>query len=159
MENTNTIVRKTALAAMLIIGGQGITFCFVVIFQCRPVSDYWKLSMEPQPNCFNQPANLLAAGIVNTLTDFVVVLIPIPIVLKLKLPFRQQIVMVMLFGTGFLVCIAGALRTYYMYEVSTTYDQTWVGFKVWVSGAAEFYLAIVSFPIYTRLPHISLTFS
>lgn len=96
--------------------------------------------------------NLLVAGIINTLTDFAVVMVPIPIVLKLKLPIRQQIIMVMLFATGFIVCIVGCVRTYYMYTVSETYDQTWVGFKVWMTGAIEFYLAIVGPSLHVSIP-------
>lgn len=108
-----------------------------------PISDYWKLTFDPQPNCISQPLNLLAAGIVNTFTDFVVVLLPIPTVLKLKLPRRQQIIVITLFTAGFVVCIAGCARTYYTFAVSLTYDQTWAGWSVWLTGAIELYVAVV----------------
>lgn len=39
-----------------------------------------------------------------------------------------------------------------MYTVSETYDQTWVGFKVWMTGAIEFYLAIVGPSLHVSIP-------
>jgi len=76
----------------------------------------------------------------------IVVLLPIPTVLKLKLPRRQQIVVVMLFAAGLVVCVAGCARTYYTYAVSLTYDQTWAGWSVWLTGAIELYVAVVCRP-------------
>lgn len=43
----------------------------------RPPQDYWKITDGPQPNCIDQSSTLLFAGIVNTLTDFLVVILPI----------------------------------------------------------------------------------
>jgi hypothetical protein len=108
-----------------------------------PVSDYWTFSVAPQ-NCINEGAHILAAGIINTCSDFCVVLIPIPVVMKLKLPLRQRIVCALLFGAGFIVCIAGGFRIAYMYQLNTTYDKTWLAFPTWICGTIELYLGIVS---------------
>lgn len=88
-----------------------------------PVSDYWKLSTLPQ-NCLNQPTNLLAAGIINTFTDLCVVIIPIPVVMGLQLPTRQQIFCISLFSAGLIVCVAGAVRTWALW-VSHTLPSLW----------------------------------
>lgn len=48
----------------------------------RPPQDYWKVTLEPQPNCIDQSSTLLLAGIVNTLTDFLAVLLPIRTVVR-----------------------------------------------------------------------------
>jgi len=50
----------------------------------------------------------------------------------------------MLFGTGFIVCIAGAVRIYYFYQLNTTYDKTWLSYPTWICGTLELYLGIVS---------------
>lgn len=92
----------------------------------------------------NESAHILAAGIINTTTDFCVVLIPIPVVLKLKLPLRQRILCAILFGAGFIVCIAGGVRMKYTWELTTEYDKTWLFYETWICGTIELYLGIVS---------------
>lgn len=109
-----------------------------------PVSAYWTLSFTPQ-KCINETYHLLAAGIINTITDFCVVLIPIPIVLKLRLPRRQQIILVMIFGAGFIVCFAGAVRIYFTYQLTITYDKSWAAYPEWIAATLEMYCGIVSY--------------
>ncbi|KAN0120355.1 hypothetical protein V8E51_002563 [Hyaloscypha variabilis] len=120
-----------------------LIFCFVVVFQCKPISAYWTLSFVPQ-HCINERIHLVIQGTFNILYDFCVVLIPIPIVLHLNLPLRQRIIVAHLFGMGFIVCFAGVVRTYYMYKVTEGYhDVTWDAYPVWLGTAIELYLGIV----------------
>ncbi|RDW64647.1 hypothetical protein BP6252_10298 [Coleophoma cylindrospora] len=108
-----------------------------------PPQDYWTLSLEPQPQCIDRPANLLTAGIINTLTDFMVVILPIPTVYQLKLEPRQRMMVIVLFCVGFLVCFAGAARTVYTYLFSTSYDIPWTSFPVWISSLVELNVGII----------------
>ena len=101
------------------------------------------MSTAPQ-ECLNEAAHIFAAGIINTVNDFCVVLIPIPVVLKLKLPLRQRLVCIFLFGAGFIVCIAGGVRIAWMYQLDTAYDKTWLAYPTWIAGTIELYLGIVS---------------
>ncbi|KAH7391517.1 integral membrane protein [Cadophora sp. MPI-SDFR-AT-0126] len=141
--NASLFWRRVTLAAIAIVTIQGSVFCLTVIFQCRPIHDYWKVTKDPQPNCISQPATLLVAGIINTFTDLATVLLPIRTVITLQLPRRQMIVVILLFGFGFISCIAGVVRTYYMYEVTTGWDQTWRSYPVWVTSALELYIGII----------------
>ncbi|KAL3428367.1 integral membrane protein [Phlyctema vagabunda] len=135
-----TRIIKLAIAIVTI---QGTVFCFTVMFQCRPPQDYWKITVDPQPNCINQGSSLLAAGIINTLTDFICVILPIRTVWHLQLQARQMFIVITLFALGFASCIAGCVRTYYMYKVLKTWDTTWASFPVWVSAAVELYIGII----------------
>lgn len=73
--------------------------------------------------------------------------------LKLRLPLRQRIVCALLFGAGFVVCIAGGVRIYFTYQLNTTYDKTWLAYPTWIAGTIELYLGIVStvFPLLALL--------
>ncbi|KAF7531421.1 hypothetical protein G7054_g8900 [Neopestalotiopsis clavispora] len=109
--------------------------------QMSPVSAYWTLSANPQ-RCINEAAHLLVAGIINTITDFVIVILPIKMTASLQLPRRQHIILYALFCTGFCACAAGCVRTYYTWILTTNYDKTWYGWTVWISSAIELYLGI-----------------
>lgn len=61
----------------------------------------------------------------------------------LKLPYRQRIVLALLFGAGFAVCIAGSVKTYYVHAYNVSYDKTWDSYPVWISGTIELYLGVV----------------
>lgn len=118
----------------------------------RPVSAQWTLSFKPQ-DCINEQAHLISASVINVVSDFLVVLIPIPVVLKLKMKARQRAVVIGLFATGFAICIVGIVRTVYgaiLTDKSRT-DFTWDAFPVYISGAVELYVGLVSPPLATSL--------
>jgi Fungal rhodopsin domain len=81
---------------------------------------------------------------INALTDLIAVLLPIRTVWTLQLPTRQVVIVVLLFSLGFMSCIAGIIRTYFMYRVTKLYDQTWNSYPVWITSAVELYIGMVS---------------
>jgi hypothetical protein len=112
----------------------------------RKPSRYWTLSFAPQPQCISESTALLAAGIVNTVLDLAVVIIPIPTIRRLQLPYGQQILLILLFGAGFAITLAGAVRTYYIWKVTTVWDKTWEIYPAWISSSVELYVGIVWHP-------------
>lgn len=117
-----------------------------MITHSRPVSLYWTLSILPQ-NCVNESAHLLASGAINTATDIIVIILPIPSVMSLSLPTRQRIILILLFGAGFGVCIAGGVRAYYTYRLNIAHDKTWEAYYLWISGTVELYVGVVCNPL------------
>ena len=70
-------------------------------------------------------------------------LLPIRTVWSLQIPLRQGILVIMLFGCGFVSCGAGIIRTYYTYQVTQTWDQVWASYPVWMTSAIELYIGVV----------------
>ncbi|KAE9369204.1 hypothetical protein N431DRAFT_485162 [Stipitochalara longipes BDJ] len=148
LSNGNPRLEKFIIFAIAFMATDCCIFITVAIFQCRPISAYWTLSLVPQ-RCLDQKIHLVVQGTLNIIYDFCVVLIPIPVVLGLNLALRQRIIVALLFGAGFVVCIAGTARTYFMYRCTDGYhDITWDGYPVWIATAIELYVGIVcaSFP-------------
>lgn len=70
--------------------------------------------------------------------------IPMPLIWNLKLPARQRIAVMSIFGLGIVVNVAGAIRTAYVYEsMIATYDATWMGWPILLSAAIEINLGLV----------------
>lgn len=86
-----------------------------------------------------------AGSIANTITDFLTTLIPVTLIGKLNVPYRQRIAIMALFALGVTVNIAGALRTYYMHKsmLVKNLDHTWVGWPTCVSAIVEIGLGVV----------------
>ncbi len=115
-----------------------------LMIRSSPVSDFWTVSFTPQ-RCINEAAHLVSGSVINTFTDFFIVLLPVPIVMRLNLPRRQRIIVYMLFAGGILAGIAGVVRTYvtYLFISSSNGDLTWYAYYVMVSGAVALHLGIV----------------
>jgi hypothetical protein len=83
-------------------------------------------------------------GAVKTFTELVITTLPIPIVLNLTMHKNQKIAIAILLGVGYLVTVAGIVRTYYTYRVFfTTYDETWMQYPAFLASAVENNLAVV----------------
>jgi hypothetical protein len=61
------------------------------------------------------------------------------------MPRRQRFAVAILFGLGFIVTIAGVVRTWYIYRsLFREYDQTWYAYPLWIAAAIEIDLGVVS---------------
>ncbi|EZG17552.1 hypothetical protein H107_03757 [Trichophyton rubrum CBS 202.88] len=157
----------TVVINIWIVAVELIIFILVVVFTCRhvsvslypkgPVSLYWTLSILPQ-NCVNESAHLLASGAINTATDIIVIVLPIPSVMSLSLPTRQRIILILLFGAGFGVCIAGGVRAYYTYRLNIAHDKTWEAYYLWISGTVELYVGVIGASLASLRPFFARYF-
>lgn len=90
-------------------------------------------------------AIVFAASVVNIFTDFLVTVLPMPLIWSLKLATRQRIAVISIFGLGIFVNVAGSCRTVYVYKsMLDSYDTTWMGWPILVSAAIEINIGLVS---------------
>lgn len=126
-----------------------ISFVALVVFQCNPVSAYWAFPPQLQ-KCLPEGPVTLGAGIVNCIADLLVASLPIPIVVKLQMPRRQMIGVVLLLSLGFVVTLAGIIRTCFIWKsLMDSYDEMWYAFPLWIAAAVEIDLAMVCFPLFS----------
>jgi hypothetical protein len=75
------------------------------------------------------------------------------------MPTKQRIAVNFLFSLGFIVTIAGIVRTWYIYKsLILEYDQTWYAYPLWICAAVETDLGVICTsapvlrPLLARLP-------
>jgi len=73
---------------------------FITIFPCRPVSGAWDLTLAAETVCVDRPAIYKATAVIGAVTDLMVLAVPLPIVIKLQIPLRQKIGLIILFSLG-----------------------------------------------------------
>ncbi|KAI3336622.1 hypothetical protein HD806DRAFT_12214 [Xylariaceae sp. AK1471] len=141
---------KVENAAVLILAALITVNCFIFItvetFQCWPVSEGWTVVESSSSNhCINEKAHLMTANVINTITDFVVVLLPIRTVASLQLSSRQRVVVISLFGIGLIASSVGIARTYFTWLLFTAadYDTIWNAWYLWLSSLIELHLGII----------------
>ncbi|KAK2765981.1 hypothetical protein FQN54_007496 [Arachnomyces sp. PD_36] len=121
-----------------------LIFLSMTIFQCRPMKAYWDYRPKYEHKCLNEGKNMFAASIVNIFTDLLVTVVPMPLIWSLKLPRRQRIAVISVFGLGMMVNVAGTIRTYLVYRSSIeSYDETWMNWPMVLTSTLEINLGLI----------------
>jgi hypothetical protein len=108
------------------------------------VSAYWTPS---EGTCLDKGKVGLALGCLNCFADLLTVTLPIPIILRLRIPPSKKIGTIFLFSVALLVIVAGGVRAYYTWKALIgTYDETWYSVPLWTAATIELQLAVVRRP-------------
>lgn len=119
-----------------------------------PIAYYWRVSASSADKCIAEWPPLAGQTISTVVTDFVVYILPMPTLWRLRLPVFQRVILMGLFGLGVVVVVAGVMRTYWTQHVTMkTFDVTWEGFELWIWTAVEVSLGIICgcVPVLRRL--------
>ncbi len=74
---------------------------FAEIFLCKPRQKYWNVLITTG-HCFNRNAANIAAGAVNSFSDFVILLLPQRVIWKLQMPLKRKLGVSAIFLVGLL---------------------------------------------------------
>ena len=98
---------RTFRRVLYAIGGMVLlwwTCCqFVIVFQCRPIPDFWKYREGPAGpgvNCIDVSSFFVGQAIPNIATDIVLLILPLPSIWRLQLPVSQRLSLVAIFAVG-----------------------------------------------------------
>ncbi|KAL4783836.1 hypothetical protein BJX76DRAFT_368090 [Aspergillus varians] len=76
---------------------------------CRPFAFNWDPSI-PGGKCGNQVTSFTVTGVINLLTDVVVLVLPMPSLSRLQMAMYKKVTLIAVFGLGIVTCIISALR-------------------------------------------------
>ncbi|KAI9647501.1 hypothetical protein NHQ30_003886 [Ciborinia camelliae] len=89
-----------------------IIWLFIVIFvsalECKPIKANFDASVEGE--CLNTQTGFFISEFLNMLLDLALIGMPIPIILKLKLPLRERVAIAGIFMTGGFTIVTSVLR-------------------------------------------------
>jgi hypothetical protein len=94
-------------------------------------------------NCINDYRGMQFAAIFNTVSEVVIAILPAIAVFRFKVDPRQRWSVITLLSLGYLVAIAGIVRSYFLWRAAETYDLTWWASPQWCSAEVEIDLAII----------------
>jgi hypothetical protein len=81
----------------------GVTFIFVIAFQCHPVSFHWEnWDMPPHGHCINRMAMGWSISSINFAIDLWLLLLPMPQLWTLRVPLRKKLGVCLMFAVGLL---------------------------------------------------------
>lgn len=97
---TSRMFLRVAYAVMAFVIAFGIAIAVSDFLTCRPLAKYWDPLLPGV--CEDQIASSVALGSCNVATDFIIVLLPMPMVWRLQMATQRKIELTVVFALGFL---------------------------------------------------------
>ncbi|KAK6338582.1 hypothetical protein TWF730_002645 [Orbilia blumenaviensis] len=99
-----------------------IGLVLLILLNCRPLSKNWT-SPYGTEYCVNNIPHFAVIGPINVVTDIMLLCIPLPLIVRAKLPLRRKLIISVLLGGGFFLIIAVILNNLFslMYKFDALY--------------------------------------
>ena len=81
-----------------------------ITFGCYPTQKNWQVVPDPGQKCTLKLQNFLVTVVLNVITDAAILVIPLPLLWKLKVPVKRKIVIALLLCSGLFVISAAIIR-------------------------------------------------
>lgn len=99
---------------LFIVNAVGLGLTIAAIFQCKPVSAVFQLEKHTKQGCTNEFISALSTSPYEIATDIATIFIPIPHLTRIRLSFRERIILVLTFGAGVLVVVTDIVRVAFL---------------------------------------------
>ena len=70
----------------------------VEIFECSPIDSLWNPQVKGK--CINLSAELIASSVLNVVTDFLLLVLPLPILWRLQISMERKLELIGIFLLG-----------------------------------------------------------
>lgn len=109
------------VAAAVVAWALGVTLTMMLI--CVPARGYWDKSVPAK--CLPDQTLQLVSAVGNTVTEVILLALPLPVVWRLGLVTRQKVVLTCLFCMGFLAVLISLLRISFIFSPHMQTDFTY----------------------------------
>ncbi|KAI9675950.1 MAG: hypothetical protein M1829_003188 [Trizodia sp. TS-e1964] len=121
--NVGSYFKYCLWATMFFVVGSLIGGELSLFFGCQPISHRFDANYPRV--CFNLIAHIDAVSYLDIIADFILVALPVPMLLKLKLGKRDKAALMTIFTTGLFVCAVGIARVIVIDSTRDSADSTY----------------------------------
>ncbi|KAF9869957.1 CFEM domain-containing protein [Colletotrichum karsti] len=140
----NKLVRNLIWATVTFNAVFGVTFIFVAVFQCTPISFYWtKWDNEHPGTCLDINAIAWANAGISIVLDFWMLILPLSQIRGLNLHWKKKIGVAMMFFVGTFVTVVSILRLQSLVAFAKSQNPTWDQFEVATWSTVEINTGII----------------
>ncbi|CAK3954950.1 hypothetical protein DOTSEDRAFT_149838 [Lecanosticta acicola] len=138
-------LRGTCWSAIAVLIVAFVAFAFATIFQCTPVSYTWTaLTVNAgQGHCTDRLAQLYTAAAFNIFFDVVVLLLPLPHVIGLRITWLKKVGVMCVLLVGVVVIACSIVRLQYLVRYGNEENVTWNYAYIALWSIIEVYLSII----------------
>lgn len=134
--------------AMLVIGW-AMAGAMMAIFQCPSIDDIWR--PESQEFCIDCSAKSLVIGIINIITDIIILAMVLPVSWRLLITKRNKWMGLVALAAGSSACIITVLRLPYAIKLDAG-DETWDTTPTFILSVIEITVGMLAVSMPTYLP-------
>ncbi|KAI0024940.1 hypothetical protein F4780DRAFT_484212 [Xylariomycetidae sp. FL0641] len=116
--------RWTCYGCMAVIASYSVVAALVESLACQPLAGIVNESLKGA-HCYDSYPAYIALSSLNAAMDVVILLLPVPLILRMQLPTRQKASIILLFATGILVCAVALKRVSYIPVLEASSDYDW----------------------------------
>lgn len=152
--------RKVLLGFMAIVIITGIINLILDFTACIPLNAFWDGSVQAT-YCHSDTIYYALIGL-QIATDFLIFLLPLPVVWSIRAPKDQKIMLTIVFSFGFFICIVSIIRLIRLILLSTVedrFDYSFTGVETTYWSIIEINTAIVCASIMTLKPLFNRIFT
>ncbi|KAM3084076.1 hypothetical protein ACMFMF_001432 [Clarireedia jacksonii] len=126
---------------IVLVGTSTATLSFLTIFQCKPVAYFWNRDLHG--TCIDINALAYANSAMSIVQDILVVVLPIPVLMKLQLGRKKKLAVLFMFAVGSFGCIISMIRLKSLLSFGNSIDPTWDYTMTVIWTVAELGVAIM----------------
>ncbi|KAK3312802.1 hypothetical protein B0H66DRAFT_380906 [Apodospora peruviana] len=154
--SVDTGFRYAVYFVMFVATGYTVPSAFAFLFQCTPMNSLWDSDVVGR-KCVDAVAMCNATGVLNTVTDLAILLLPIWLLRPLRIPLLKKMGVAIILMTGGFVVGISAKRTYTVLDnASTDFTYRFVPNLVWF--LIEMYVGILCACLPTMKPFMKRFF-
>ncbi|KAH7014459.1 uncharacterized protein B0I36DRAFT_219008, partial [Microdochium trichocladiopsis] len=117
-------MRWAVWLAFAFVMGFSAASVFVNIFSCNPVSGSWDLVASAKAVCIDRPLFYFAQAGLGIFADILTLVLPLPMLSTLQLPFKQKVGVAVVLTMGGFVCVVSIVRLQTLNVLMTDTDLT-----------------------------------
>ncbi|KAJ2897698.1 hypothetical protein MKZ38_004475 [Zalerion maritima] len=142
----HNVFRTAALVMVTTIGLCGTMLLALQIFQCSPVSYNWRGwtgDFEGAHKCLSKQKLAYAAAGVMMAHDFIVIVLPFPILLRLNTHWKNKAGILLMFSLGVFDLVTSGVRLHYLVKFEDTINPSWDYTDILLWSGIEVAVAII----------------
>ncbi|KJZ77686.1 hypothetical protein HIM_02863 [Hirsutella minnesotensis 3608] len=97
-----------------------VVMLMFIFYWCRPTHEYWAVPVKIA-QCATYYHHMIFATACNISSDLLLLFIPIPIIIKTRLPIKRKIILCLILGLGVFNILAAILNRYYNFSTPNSY--------------------------------------
>ncbi|KAH6883257.1 hypothetical protein BKA58DRAFT_435004 [Alternaria rosae] len=132
---------------IFVVVGSCVGIVVSLLAACRPFAKNIDVTVT-EGQCLNKAALYIATGVLNIITDIMVIILPIPMVLRLQMSKERKIMVIGIFSAGSVTCVTSAVRVALLPPMLTSKDASWdtVYPSLWILIEASLIIITGSLP-------------
>ncbi|KAF7554825.1 hypothetical protein G7046_g6707 [Stylonectria norvegica] len=144
--------RRTIWVTIVLVACYTIIIAGLLLFGCHPIRAAWDPYTFASGKCVDLTVLYIAIAVANIFSDVILFVIPIPMIVRLKMPMSQKVGAAVMFGVGSVTVATSIVRMVYLPSLLGASDIPWVAApaNVWSFVEVNLFIICSSLPTFRK---------